>query len=79
MMTYSDTKLREIRRNYLRENKPEEYDGMMQDGTLEEHLTSRASQCRREQARILREGWTKIDSQAWSWAIRSELLDSQWD
>lgn len=75
---YSDARLKEIRREYLEENRPDEYKRLIEEGTLDAHLDKKAEMCREEQKPIVGQGLAR-DSQAWSWAIRSELLDTEWD
>lgn len=71
--------LREIRRRYLKENRRKLYKEMRDNGTLEKHLDQRAESCVEEQKYLLAMRIAPHDEQAWSWAIRSALLDSEWD
>ena len=71
--------LRDIRLKFLQENRQKVYRKMSDDGTLEEHLETRARLAHEAHDRILRQGHTVIDDQAWSWAIREVLLESPWD
>ena len=75
---YDDDQLKEFRLNFLRDVKPVEYERLLQEGELEDHLQERADACRTEQARLVENG-TTFDAQAWQWAIRSVLLESPWD
>ena len=73
-----DTKLIHYRETFLRENRPLEYERLKNEGTLDQHLRSKAAECRAEQERIVDEGMT-FDEQAYWWAVRSILLETAWD
>ena len=73
----ADTPMMEIRRDYLRQNRPRQYRTMQQDGTLDEHLRDRAASCGEKYREYLRQGVET--GQARSWAIREILLDQEPD
>ena len=75
---YDDAKLKQYRENFLRENRPDTYETLKQDGSLEAHLQEKADECRAEARRLVVEGIT-FEAQAWHWAIRSVLLETEWD
>lgn len=73
---YSDDDLREKRLNFLVENKPDWYELLVSEDRLEEHLQSRVDACREEAERLFAQGY---EAQAWSWAVRTEILDQERD
>ena len=75
---YDDEQLKTFRLNYLKENEREWYRLLVEEGRLEAHLQARADGCRQEAKRLVAQGIT-FESQAWQWAIRSKLLDQEWD
>ena len=75
---YDDDRLKEFRRNFLRDNRPEEFERLTNAGELEAHLQERADACRREQERLVASG-TTFEGQAWQWAIRTTLLEAEQD
>ena len=75
---YDDERLKALRRNYLEETKPEWYCLLVQEDRLAAHLQGKADACREEAKRIVAQGIT-FEEQAWQWAIRSVLLDQEWD
>ena len=74
---YDDDRLKEYRRNFLRENRPEEFERLVNAGELEDHLQERADACRREADRLVENG--TFEGQAWQWAIRTTLLEAEQD
>ena len=76
---YHPDDLKDKRLRFLRENKRSEYRRLRQAGELEQHLEFRANRCIQRAQEILRSGATDIEGQAWSWAIREVLLDTDWD
>ena len=75
---YPDDDLMDKRLKFLRENRPKEYRRLKQAGTLDAHLEAAAAACVREAERLIATGAT-FESQAWQWAIRSKLLESEPD
>ena len=78
-MSLPNESLKDKRLRYLKECEPKEYRRLQREGLLDEHLELRAKLCRQEHDRLLRTGETEIDDQAWSWAIRTQLLNSPMD
>ena len=76
---YDDERLKEIRLKFLRENRRAEYRRLRREGEIETHLDFRANHCAKRAAEILQSGATSIEAQAWSWAIREVLLETEWD
>ncbi len=74
---YDDDRLKQLRRNFLRDNRPQEFDRLTNDGELEDHLQERADACRREAKRLVETG--TFEGQAWQWAIRTTLLEVEQD
>ena len=74
---YTQDELKKIKRDYLRECQPKMYRELRRDGELEEYLASRANSARKVAHNFMRTG--THSGQAWSWAIRTELLDSEMD
>ena len=72
-----DDKLKQLRRNFLKNNRPKELRRFRREGVLTPTLQKRADACRKEAARLIESGTTS-EEQAWQWAIRSELLESPW-
>ena len=70
--------LKEIRANFLRENRSGMYRRMRREGTLDAHLQERAEACLRETERLVSTGQAS-EVQARQWAIRTELLETQPD
>ncbi|MYB83920.1 MAG: hypothetical protein F4X54_04120 [Chloroflexi bacterium] len=75
---YSPEDLMEKRLTFLRENKPRRLRELRKSGELQAHLEESAERCKRTAESIMRTQPVP-DSQAWSWAIRSELLEREWD
>ena len=75
---YDDDRLKLYRRNFLKNVRPEDLEERERAGTLEDHLQERADACRKEAERLVTSGQT-FEEQAWQWAIRTELLESQPD
>ena len=75
---YEDDRLKQLRRNFLSGERPEEVAALEREGKLEAHLQERADACRKEAARLVESG-TTFEGQAWQWAIRSVLLETVWD
>ena len=74
---YSDGDLMDIREKYLEENRPEEYARLVREDELEAHLERSAASCVEQAKNYMRQG--TIESQAWRWAIRVALLDTEPD
>ena len=75
---YHDDRLKELRKNYLKNCRPTELRRLTKAGELDEHLQRMATACRREQARMVESG-EAADPQAWQWAIREVLLETARD
>ena len=74
---YTQEELKRIARKYLRECCPKDYRQMRRDGELEEHLEAQANRTRRVAENFMQTGTHA--SQAWSWAIRTEILEREID
>lgn len=74
---YDDDRLKQLRRNFLRDNRPQEFDRLRNTGELEDHLQERADACRREAERLVESG--TFEGQASQWAIRTTLLEVEQD
>lgn len=74
---YSWDGLRAIRPEYLRENDQKEFRRLARKGLLEEHLDQKARAAQAFASDLMATG--TMDSQAWSWAVRVELLESEMD
>ena len=75
---YDDDRLKQFRRNFLEENRPDEFSRLERENALEEHLQERADACRREAKRLVDSGET-FEAQALHWAIRTVLLETERD
>lgn len=75
---YHDDQLKEFRSNFLANVRPEELSRLRNAGELDDHLQERADACSREATRLVEQG-TTFEAQAWQWAIRTELLESERD
>ena len=75
---YDDERLMDLRRNFLKGNRPKELRRLRDAGELEPHLQERADACRREVERLVKSGET-FEGQAWQWAIRTTLLETSPD
>lgn len=76
-MEYTDDLLKERRRKYLELCKPDTLRNLKREGTLDDHLENSARRCR-ERAESLMAGGT-FSGQAWQWAIREVLLETEAD
>ena len=72
---YHDDRLKEMRLNFLRDNRKSEYRRLRRDGELEEHLQECATACRMRAKSYVDSGETH-EGQAWQWAIRVVLLET---
>ena len=75
---YDNEHLMELREDFLIDNRPTYYERLVDEGRLEEHLEQMAERCRTEARRLVSQGIT-FTGQAWQWAIRSVLLETEWD
>ena len=75
---YDDDRLKTLRYNFLANNRPTELRRLTREKKLDEHLQEMADACRREAAGLQVSGIT-FEGQAWQWAIRSVLLETEWD
>ena len=75
---YSDEHLKELREDFLRESRPKEYRRLKKAGELEAHLQREAERCRRRAQELVDTHITFLQ-QAWQWAIREVLLETEWD
>ena len=73
----SDEELFEYRRGYLRDCDRREYRRLARKGQLDAHLREMADQCRSNAERLIRRG--TFPPQAWHWAIRETLLETERD
>ena len=76
-MAYTDEELREKRLHYLRTCKPKMLRELRRNGELDAHLEKKARRCR-ERAQDLIDTGT-YEGQAWSWAVREVLLETEAD
>ena len=74
---YSDGELMDIREKYLEENRPEEFERLQCTGELEQYLERSAKACVEQAESFMKQG--VMDQQAWRWAIRVTLLDTEPD
>ncbi len=74
---YSDDQLMGMREKFLKENREEEYERLRQAGDLETHLEEHAAACVSRADSYIRQG--ESESQAWRWAIRAVLLETDPD
>ncbi len=74
---YSDEALKDKRRQFLRECKPKAYRALRAAGELEDDLTAAMRRCVQRAEDLIDDG--VIPAQAWSWAIRSQILESAED
>ena len=75
--TKSDEELIEYRRNYLRDCDNKEYRRLARKGQLDDHLQEKADKCRANAEDMVEQG--TFPPQAWHWAIRETLLESERD
>ena len=75
---YDDDRLKQLRRNFLRDNRADEFNRLAAAGELDGHLQERADACR-VKANWFVESGTTFEGQAWQWAIRTILLESPMD
>lgn len=74
---YSDDQLIDMRENFLRNNRKGEYERLQRTGELETHLEEHAAACVRRAKSYVNQGESEV--QAWQWAIRVVLLESDPD
>ncbi len=75
---YDDDRLKEIREQFLESMRPDELAELRQTGELEQHLQNKADSCRKHAASLIKSGHA-FKEQAWNWAIRVVLLESDYD
>ena len=73
----SDEELKDFRLDYLKRCERKEYRRLLKAGELEAHLQKRADSCRSFAAALIGNG--EFPGQAWHWAIRVRLLDTEMD
>ena len=71
---YSQGQLQDKRRNYLRSCNYQEFRRLVRSGEIDAHLETKANECRRYAVALIEQG--TFYEQAWSWAVRVHLLDS---
>lgn len=76
-MAYTDEELREKRLHYLRTCKPKVLRELQKSKQLDDHLEKKARRCL-ERAQDLIDTGT-FEGQAWSWAVREVLLETEAD
>lgn len=74
---YTDERLHELRYNYLLNCKPTTLKQLDDDGELETHLEFRADLCLKRVDSLMASGIH--EGQAWQWAIREILLETEHD
>ena len=74
---YSDGDLMDIREKYPEENLPEEFERLQGTDELEQHLERSAKACVQQAESYMKQG--VMEQQAWRWAIRVALLDTEPD
>ena len=75
--TKTDEDLIEYRRDYLRDCDRQEYRRLARKGQLDAYLQEKADECRRNAERLIKHG--TFPPQAWHWAIRETLLETERD
>ena len=75
--TKADEDLKTFRRDFLKDCQPKEYRRLARKGELEAHLQSAADEARRFAEILVSQG--TAPAQAWQWAIRVKLLESEMD
>ena len=73
----SDEELKTYALEYLRDCQNKEYRRLARKGLLEEHLQEQADAARAYAEDLIKQG--QFPPQAWHWAIRVKLLDSEMD
>ncbi len=76
-MSYTDDELKEKRLRYLKDCKPKELRQLRKDGALADALDRRVARCRRRAEELMDSG--TFEGQAWSWAVREVLLETEAD
>ena len=76
-MPYTDADLREKRLYYLKACKPHDLRQLRQDRQLDSHLDRKVSRCREQAEDLIESG--VFAGQAWQWAIREILLETEAD
>ena len=76
-MEYTDGMLEELRLDYLKRCKPTRFRLLNKDGTLDRHLQRSAIRCRERANTLILTG--TAEEQAWQWAIREVLLETEAD
>ena len=75
--TKGDEELKTYRLEYLRDCQNKEYRRLARKGLLDEHLQEMADAARAFAEDLIKRG--EFPPQAWQWAIRVKLLDSEMD
>ena len=74
---YSQDALKDIARKYLLENKNKEFRRLARKGELDAYVEERANAARDFAHNLIKTG--TFAPQAWSWAIRVAILESEMD
>ena len=74
---YDDDDLEDKRLTFLRDCKPQELRRLRKEKTLDEHLARKAKRCRSRAESLVKSG--VFEGQAWQWAIREVLLETEAD
>ena len=74
---YSQDELKDKRRTFLQEVKPDALRCLEREGRLEAHLGRYADRCRNGAAELIREGM--FANRAWQIAIREVILETEAD
>ena len=73
----SQSALEEQALNFLKTCKPKEYRNMKASGELKEYCQLKAKAAKRLAENLISTG--VFENQAWHWAIRSEILEKEFD
>ena len=76
-MAYTDVEMHEMRRRYLRTSKPKVLRELLREQALDAHLERKAVRCRARAQEYI-DGGTG-EGQAWQWAVREVLLETEAD
>ena len=78
---YTDERLRTMRLQFLRDNKPEEYSRLIDAGELDDHLQERADATWTQFRAYFNDGTVGYagDAQAWQWAVRVTIYETEPD
>ena len=74
---HTDEQLKAMRLRYLRDCKPQELGRLHKEHSLDEHLQRKADRCRSRADSLVESG--TFEGQAWQWAIREVLLETEAD